>query len=112
MKAKEYFTQEWGTGFTRATLSEKNGLLEMSMEDIYSTMEKYAELRLSNVSQQRELLAISCLKNIVNPINYLKELAKVDGGKLDGSYAIHLTKQGMFYQNLAKEALKEIDNCG
>tara|TARA_R110002020_G_scaffold175997_4_gene368041 strand:- start:10815 stop:11045 length:231 start_codon:yes stop_codon:yes gene_type:complete len=42
MKAKEFFAQEWGTGFTKAKLSEKNGLLEMSMEDIYSTMELYA----------------------------------------------------------------------
>lgn len=41
--AEEFFTQEWGTGFIRATLSEKNGLLEMSMEDIYSTMQKHAD---------------------------------------------------------------------
>lgn len=48
MKAKEFFTKEWGAGFTKATLSEKNGLLEISMKDIYSTMERYAdELRLS-----------------------------------------------------------------
>lgn len=45
MTAEDYFKQEWGTGFIKATLSEKNGLLEMSMEDIYSTMEKYAELK-------------------------------------------------------------------
>ena len=56
MKANEFFTQEWGTGFTKAILSEKNGLLEMSMEDIYSTMEKYAELRLSNVVGRSEQL--------------------------------------------------------
>ena len=56
MKANEFFTQEWGTGFTKATLSEKNGLLEMSMEDIYSTMERYAELRLSAVVGQSEQL--------------------------------------------------------
>jgi hypothetical protein len=43
MEAKEFFTKEWGTGFIKATLSEKNGLLELSMEDIYSTMERYAE---------------------------------------------------------------------
>ena len=54
MKANEFFTQEWGTGFTKATLSEKNGLFEMSMEDIYATMERYAELRLSNVVGQSE----------------------------------------------------------
>jgi len=56
MKANEFFTQEWGTGFIKATLSEKNGLLEMSMEDIYSTMEKYAELCLSNVVGRSEQL--------------------------------------------------------
>ena len=41
--AEEFFTQEWGTGFIRATLSEKNGLLDMSMEDIYSTMQKHTD---------------------------------------------------------------------
>ena len=46
MTAKEFFTQEWGAGFTKATLSEKNGLLEMSMEDIYLTMEEYHQYRL------------------------------------------------------------------
>ena len=66
MKAKEFFTQEWGTGFTKATLSEKNGLLEMSMEDIYSTMERYAELRLSNVvgrSEQCKHLESDLIRN-------------------------------------------------
>lgn len=67
---------------------------------------------LSIVSKQRELLAISCLNNIIQPIDYLKQLAELDGGKLDGSFAVHLTKQGMFYQELAKKAIKEIDNCG
>ncbi len=62
MKANEFFTQEWGTGFTKATLSEKNGLLEMSMEDIYSTMERYAELRLSNVVGRSEQFYCTCSK--------------------------------------------------
>ena len=70
------------------------------------------QLNLSGVSQQRELLAISCLNNIIQPIDYLKQLAELDGGKLDGSFAVHLTKQGMFYQEIAKKAIKEIDNCG
>jgi hypothetical protein len=70
------------------------------------------QLNLSGVSQQRELLAISCLNNIIQPIDYLKQLAELNGGKLDGSFAVHLTKQGMFYQELAKKAIKEIDNCG
>lgn len=46
MDAKKFFTEEWGAGFIKATLSEKHGLLELSMEDIYSTMEKYAKFRL------------------------------------------------------------------
>lgn len=45
MTAKQFFTEEWGTGFIKATLSEKNGLLEISMEDIYSTMESYAKIK-------------------------------------------------------------------
>ena len=63
MKPNEFFTQEWGTGFTKATLSEKNGLLEMSMEDIYSTMERYAEFRLSNFTEQSKQLVCGCGKN-------------------------------------------------
>lgn len=43
MTAKEFFKQEWGTGFTSATLSEPNGLLELSMEDIYETMGRYKD---------------------------------------------------------------------
>lgn len=54
--AEEFFTQEWGTGFIRATLSEKNGLLEMSMEDIYSTMQKHADYvlkaKLENITDE------------------------------------------------------------
>lgn len=41
MSAEEFFKQEWGTGFIKATLSEKNGILELSMQDIYDTMEKF-----------------------------------------------------------------------
>lgn len=41
MTAKEHFIQEWGTGFKDATLSSEKGLLKMSMEDIYNTMESY-----------------------------------------------------------------------
>lgn len=41
MKAKEFFKEQWGTAFVGAKLSHKDGLLELSMEDIYDTMEKY-----------------------------------------------------------------------
>lgn len=41
MNAKEFWKDEWGTAFTGATLSHDKGLLELSMEDIYDTMEKY-----------------------------------------------------------------------
>lgn len=47
MKAKEFFKKEWGTGFTKATLYEKNGIVHLSMEDIYETMERYSEFKLS-----------------------------------------------------------------
>ena len=43
MTAKEFFIKEWGTAFIKATLSEEKGLLELSMEDIYETMEKYKD---------------------------------------------------------------------
>lgn len=41
MKAKEFFKEQWGTAFVGAKLSHKDGILELSMEDIYNTMEKY-----------------------------------------------------------------------
>ena len=41
MTAKKYFKEQWGTAFTGATLTYKNGMLELSMEDIYRTMEGY-----------------------------------------------------------------------
>lgn len=43
MNAEEFFTKEWGTGFHDATLSSDKGLLQMSMEDVYKTMEQYAQ---------------------------------------------------------------------
>lgn len=83
MKANEFFTQEWGTGFTKATLFEKNGLLEMSMEDIYSTMERYAELRLSNVvGRSEQLLAVEKLKDFayeVCPLHREDDLEEIVG---------------------------------
>ena len=93
-------------------VSEKaNYEIQLFVEDLIKK-DRAEQLNLSGVSQQRELLAISCLNNIIQPIDYLKQLAELDGGKLDGSFAVHLTKQGMFYQELAKKAIKEIDNCG
>ena len=85
--------------------------IQLFVDDLIKK-DRAEQLNLSGVSQQRELLAISCLNNIIQPIDYLKQLAELDGGKLDGSFAVHLTKQGMFYQELAKKAIKEIDNCG
>jgi len=40
--AKEYFKEEWGNGFIKATLSEEGAIFEMSMDDIYNTMESFA----------------------------------------------------------------------
>ena len=54
-KAEEYFKKEWGTGFIKSMLSEKNGLLEMSMEDIYNTMQSFAD-------EQNELEVDTILK--------------------------------------------------
>ena len=84
-----------------------------SVQDIIDKHESKAEnLPIADVSHQREQIAISCLRNITDPIKYLKELAEADGAKLDGAMAIQMTRNGMFYQELANKALKEIDNCG
>ena len=83
-----------------------------AVREVEELEKKVNTLPIGSVSQQRELLAISCLKNITDPIKYLKELAEADGCKLDGTMAIHMTRNGMFYQDLANKALKEINNCG
>ena len=40
---EKHFKEVWGTAFTGAKLSHKNGLLELSMEDIYETMQSFAD---------------------------------------------------------------------
>ena len=90
----------------------KNIIEATSMGRLEKDAVKKCILDLQDVSQQRELLAISCLKNIIDPIKHLRQLAESEGGKLDGGFAVHLTRQGMFYQELANKAMKEIDNCG
>ena len=40
---EKHFKKVWGTAFTGATLSHKNGLLELSMEHIYETMQSFAD---------------------------------------------------------------------
>lgn len=42
MTAEEFFTKEWGPGSIKVTLHQKNSVVEMSLYDIYDTMEKYA----------------------------------------------------------------------
>lgn len=51
MTPKEYFTKEWGTGFIKATLQEKKGLINISMKDIYDTMESYHQHKLSEIKE-------------------------------------------------------------
>jgi hypothetical protein len=48
MSAQKHFIDKWGTGFVNATLHEKNGILQLSMEDIYETMEAYAKQEVEN----------------------------------------------------------------
>jgi len=45
MSAEKFFKEQWGTGFIKATLSEQKGLLELSMSDIYETMEAYKKTK-------------------------------------------------------------------
>lgn len=55
-EAKEYFKKEWGTSFIGATLKHDKGLLELTMEDLYKTMQSYAEeqVKKSNLKQLEE----------------------------------------------------------
>ena len=50
--AKEYFKEEWGTGFFNANLREERGLVQLSVEDVFNTMESYAQYRVNNVLQE------------------------------------------------------------
>ena len=42
-KAKEHFKKIWGTAFIGATLRTDKGILELSMEDIYKTMQSFKD---------------------------------------------------------------------
>ena len=53
MKAEEFFRKEWGSGFVKATLQERNGLLHLSMSDIYETMEKFAKHKLQKETKNK-----------------------------------------------------------
>lgn len=59
-EAKEYFKKEWGTGFIGATISTKKGLLGLSMDDIYQTMQSYADQKvkkaLSEAKRKQKVL--------------------------------------------------------
>lgn len=55
-------------------------------------------------------VAIAALKKIANPIQYLQEEAEKEGAKLDGYMAIQLIKDANFYQEIARKALKELNN--
>jgi hypothetical protein len=72
--AREYFKEEWGTGFTKATLSEKGAVVEMSMEDIYNTMESFA-------SQPKWI----SVEDALPPLNQ-KVLGATENGYIDLGY--------------------------
>jgi len=55
-------------------------------------------------------VAIVALKKIANPIQYLQEEAEKEGAKSDGYMAIQLIKDANFYQEIARKALKELNN--
>lgn len=44
LKAKKFFREKWGEGFKYVTLSNGTKRLEMSMKDVYRTMEEYAKI--------------------------------------------------------------------
>lgn len=48
-KAKEFLTKEWGEEFYSAHLHSNKTSLQLSMEDIYNTMEKYAKHRVKEI---------------------------------------------------------------
>lgn len=54
-------------------------------------------------------IALKALENIINPIGYMKSQLK-DGESLEGHYAIMISDNPKFYQDIAKEALEEINS--
>lgn len=60
--------------------------------------------------KKKESIAIECLKNIDEPIKYLRSEAEKDGCILNGNAALHIIGQSIFYQELAKNALRKIEN--
>lgn len=77
------------------------------------TTEEYItamEIYLNHLEEEKSKgeLAITCLKNMDNPIAYLKEEATKDGCVLDGMMAQQTLRSGMFYQELARRTLREL----
>ena len=58
--------------------------------------------------EQQLEITMKALKAIVNPIDYLNSELK-DGEKLDGHVAIMLIQKPVFYQDIAKKALAELE---
>lgn len=48
MNAEEFFKHNYGTAFLKATLQEENGLLELSISDIYDLMDDYHQHKQEN----------------------------------------------------------------
>ena len=54
-------------------------------------------------------IAMDALHQMAYPLNYLKEEAVKHGAIFNGTIAIEITKDAQYYQNVAKQALKDIE---
>lgn len=62
----------------------------------------------SKVEAEQYKIAIQALKDIIDPVSFLKSKLK-EGETLNGMYLIRLLDDPTFYQKLAIEALKKIN---
>ncbi len=61
--------------------------------------------------ETNEQKAIKALRKIAYPISYLQEEATKEGAKLDGQFAVQLSKDPQWLRSIAEDCLKEIGEC-
>jgi hypothetical protein len=101
MGAREHFKNLYGHTYN----------VQFDSVEVIRFAESYAKTRNETppVSEERAV-AISALKKIADPIQYLQEEAKKEGAVLNGYMAGQLTKDANYYQEIARKALKQLTN--
>ena len=70
-EAQKYFIKEWGTGFIDAILQSEKGMVRMSMQDIYETMQSYTKEQVDKALKEKGKELLNFQEEIIsNPIRF------------------------------------------